>query len=101
MTRARPANILPASLPPLGLSRAQRAAYVGVGTTLYDEMVKDGRMPSPKQINGRNIWDRRALEEAFVALPSDEDVNPWDREGEMSVCHSNWLSMRGLFRDRG
>ncbi len=80
MTRARPANILPVSLPPLGLSRAQSAAFVGVGTTLFDEMVKDGRMPPPKQINGRNVWDRRALEEAFVALPSDEDVNPWDQE---------------------
>ena len=75
---ARPADILPASLPPRGLSRVQAAAYVGVGATLFDEMVKDRRMPAPKRINGRTIWDRLEVEEAFVALPSDEDANPWD-----------------------
>jgi hypothetical protein len=48
--------------------------------TLFDEMVKDGRMPPPKRVNSRNIWDRLAIEEAFVALPSDEDANPWDQE---------------------
>ena len=74
----RPADILPVSLPPRGLSRVQAAAYVGVGTTKFDEIVKDGRMPAPKQVDGRNIWDRLALDEAFVALPSNDDANPWD-----------------------
>ena len=74
----RPAYILPVSCPPRGLSREQSAVYVGVGTTLFDEMVKDGRMPAPKHINGRNVWDRLALDEAFAALPSDDDHNPWD-----------------------
>ena len=46
-------------------------------------MVKDGRMPSPKRINGKTVWYRPALEEAFVALPSDDDPNPWD--GEVSA----------------
>ena len=77
----RPADILPASLAPIGLSRVQSAVFVGVGTTLFDEMVKDGRMPSPKKINGKNAWYRPALEEAFVALPSDDDANPWNGEG--------------------
>ncbi len=76
----RPADILPASLAPIGLSRVQSAVFVGVGTTLFDEMVKDGRMPSPKKINAKNAWYRPALEEAFVALPSDDDANPWDGE---------------------
>ena len=81
--RERAADILPASLAPIGLSRVQSAVFVGVGTTKFDEMVKDGRMPAPKRIDGRNIWHRPALEEAFVALPSDEDANPWD--GEVSA----------------
>ncbi len=76
----RPADILPLSCPPCGLSRVQSAAYVGTGTTLFDEMVKDGRMPKPKRINSLTVWDRLALQEAFVALPSDEDTNPWDGE---------------------
>ena len=78
MTRA--ADILPASLAPRGLSRVQSAAYVGVGPTLFDEMVEDGRMPAPKRINSRKIWDRQGLDEAFAGLPSDEDANPWDEE---------------------
>ena len=78
MTRA--ADILPASLAPRGLSRVQSAAYVGVGATLFDEMVEDGRMPAPKRINSRKIWDRQGLDEAFAGLPSDEDANPWDEE---------------------
>ena len=76
----RPADILPVSCPPRGLSRVQSAIYVGVGATLFDQMVEDGRMPSPKRINSKTIWDRLALDEAFVGLPSDEDANPWDGE---------------------
>ncbi len=77
----RPADILPLSCPPCGLSRVQSAVFVGVGTTKFDEMVADGRMPKPKRVDGRNIWDRLGLQEAFVALPSDEDANPWNEEG--------------------
>ena len=79
----RPADILPVSCPPRGLSRVQSAAYVGTGVTLFDEMVGDGRMPAPKRANRRNIWDRLALDEAFAGLPSDEDANPWDGEDEV------------------
>ena len=76
----RPANILPLSLAPRGLPRVQSAAYIGVGATLFDEMVEDGRMPKPKRINSKTIWDRLELDEAFAALPSDHDANPWDGE---------------------
>ncbi len=76
----RPADILPVSCPPCGLSRVQSAAFIGVGTTKFDEMVKDGRMPAPKKIDGKTVWYRPGLEESFVALPSDEDANPWDGE---------------------
>ena len=74
MTRA--ANTLPASLPPRGLSRVQGAEYFGVGTTKFDEMVKDGRISKPKRVDGRNIWDRLALDADFAALPSDEEGAP-------------------------
>jgi predicted DNA-binding transcriptional regulator AlpA len=56
------------------------AAYVGVSPSLFDEMVRDGRMPKPKRINGRVVWDRRQLDDAFEALPDGEDQNPWDED---------------------
>ena len=76
MTRA--ADILPASLAPRGLNRPVSAGYIGVGTSLFDEMVDDGRMPKPKQINGRKVWDRHELDLSFDALPHKDEANPWD-----------------------
>ena len=74
-----PESILPQSLAPRGLSREQAAAYVGVSPSLFDTLVKDGRMPAPKRINARRVWDRLQLDAAFAALPSnDAPVNPWD-----------------------
>ena len=35
--------------------------YVGVGSTKFDEMVSDGRMPKPKKVDGQLIWDMRQL----------------------------------------
>jgi hypothetical protein len=72
-------SCLPSSLPPRGLSRVQAAEYIGVGVTKFDEMVDDGRMPRPKRIDGRNVWDRIRLDDAFAALedPADQ-TNEWD-----------------------
>ena len=78
----RRTDILPLSLPPRGLSRVESATYVGTGATLFDEMVGDGRMPGPKRVNSRTIWDRLALDEAFAGLPADDNPNPWDGEAE-------------------
>lgn len=73
-------NVLPTSLAPRGLSRVQSAAYIGVSPSLFDEMVKDGRMPKPMRINARTVWDRVKLDEAFAALsdgPGDGGNDPW------------------------
>jgi predicted DNA-binding transcriptional regulator AlpA len=74
----RRGDFLPPSLPPRGLSRGQAAAYIGVSTSLFDLLVKDGRMPGAKRINGRTVWDRRRLDEAFEALDDMAANNPWD-----------------------
>jgi predicted DNA-binding transcriptional regulator AlpA len=67
---------------PLGLSRKEAARHIGIKTTLFDEMVADGRMPPPKCINTRRVWNRIAVEQAFAELPDDSqpsnDDNPWD-----------------------
>lgn len=59
----------PISYPPRGLSRDEAARWIGMGTTKFDELVKDGRMPRGKRIDGRVIWDRYALDSAFADLP--------------------------------
>jgi hypothetical protein len=66
------------SIEPRGLSRVRAAAYVGVSPSLFDEMVSDGRMPSPKMINNRRVWDRRELDLAFDAIPKNREDDPWD-----------------------
>jgi hypothetical protein len=69
---------LPPNLAPRGLRREAAAEYVGISPVKFDEMVRDSRMPSPKLIDGRKVWDLRALDVAFAALPSRGESNPWD-----------------------
>ena len=69
----------PIAYPPRGMSRDEVARYVGVGVTKFDEMVADGRMPRPKRVDGRVIWDRLRVEAAFTDLPDDKRINPLDR----------------------
>lgn len=78
MSRRTAAAVLPPSLAPRGLSRTEAAAYIGVSASLFDVMVGDGRMPGPKRINARTVWDRRKLDAAFDVLPDNDDGNPWN-----------------------
>ncbi len=73
-------DALPANLTPRGLCRVAAAQYVGISTGMFDEMVTDGRMPPPKRINARKVWDRAAIDSAFEALPDDgaSPENQWD-----------------------
>lgn len=63
---------------PRGLGREDAAAYLGISASLFTMMVEDGRMPPPKLINARLVWDRRRLDESFELLPERPDSNPWD-----------------------
>jgi predicted DNA-binding transcriptional regulator AlpA len=75
-------DALPLSLPPRGVAREVAAQYIGVSVGKFDAMVSDGRMPAPKRIDGRKVWDRNAVDMAFTALPEDQDAapNPWDAD---------------------
>ena len=59
-------------IPRRGLSRTEAAIYVGVGETKFDELVATGRMPEPKRIDSRKVWDIFALDRAFDMLPDDK-----------------------------
>lgn len=86
MTSSRSVRLahLPASLAPRGLSRDEAATYIGVGVTKFDAMVADNRMPKPKMIDGRRVWDRLKLDSCFAALPdvdgaADSVGDVWSR----------------------
>lgn len=81
------ASLLPASLPPIGLGRTEAAAYLGIGTSLFDQLVATGAMPQPRALGGRMIWDVEEIARAFRAIPhrQSDDVepatelgNPWE-----------------------
>ncbi len=85
MMRRAALSVLPPHLSPRGLAREQAAEYVGVGVTKFDEMVVSGAMPQPKRIDGRKVWDIRALDRAFDRLPSAAPPVPGgvdDRAGD-------------------
>lgn len=57
-----------------GLSRVEAAGYIGVSPTTFDKMVLAGEMPGPKRVGSRKIWDVRALDLAFEALPGEDSA---------------------------
>ena len=68
-------------IPRRGLSRIEAAIYLGISPSKFDELVRDGRMPAPKWIDSRKVWDIHNLDVAFDALPSENEtseVSTWD-----------------------
>lgn len=65
---------------PRGLKREEAARYVGVSPSKFDQMVKDGRMPPPREIDFCRVWDRVLLDAAFEDLPvrGETTPNPFD-----------------------
>ncbi len=61
----------PIAWAPRGLSREEAARYIGIGTTKFDELVSKRKMPPPRKIDGRKVWDRFALDAAFQDLPTE------------------------------
>ena len=62
---------LPATLAPRLISREAAAAYIGISPSKFDELVRDKRMPLPKRIDARKVWDVRQLDAAADNLPVD------------------------------
>lgn len=63
-----------------GLCRGEATECIGVGVPKFDAMVADGRMPAPRRIDGRRVWDRRPVDRAFDLLEGGGAVeaNPRD-----------------------
>jgi predicted DNA-binding transcriptional regulator AlpA len=79
-------KILPPSrsrpVPRRGLSRVEASTYLGVSPSKFDELVKDGRMPRPRLIDSRKVWDVYELDMAFDELPRQDSPpitgSSWD-----------------------
>ena len=70
-------SVLPRSCPASGpKSGSIRRVHRGV-PALFDEMVRDGRMPPPVKFNSKKVWDREKLDQAFATHGEEED-NPFD-----------------------
>lgn len=67
-----------------GLGEAEAALYIGLGVTKFASLVRDKRMPPPRILDGRRIWDVDDLDAAFRELPIEGAVadspkpNSWD-----------------------
>lgn len=69
------------SIQPRGLRAPAAAAYLGLKTSKFFELVKADRLPRAKRIDACAVWDRFELDAAFDAFSkSDDDAekNPWD-----------------------
>lgn len=59
------------------LSEPEAALYVGIGSTKFRALVADGRMPKPRILDGRKLWDVDALDASFRDLPTEEASDTW------------------------
>jgi hypothetical protein len=75
------ASLLPASLPPEGISREQAAEFIGVSPNFFDQLVKDGRMPQPRRVGSRRVWSVAELRYCFHALPNNGNVDGSEFDG--------------------
>ncbi|MBM3654788.1 MAG: hypothetical protein FJX06_18590 [Alphaproteobacteria bacterium] len=71
-----------------GVCAEEAALYLGIGVSLFRVMVSDGRMPRPRMINARRVWDVDDLDAAFKSLP---------REGGERAEEDTWADVGRAF----
>jgi predicted DNA-binding transcriptional regulator AlpA len=81
--------------PPRGMDVERAAAYIGFGRTKFLEMVEDGRMPPPIDIDGSPRWDRMDLDAAFDDL-KERRKNPVQRGRERIQARIRQQQAEGL-----
>lgn len=73
-------DILPLLPVVFGLGETEAAAAIGISASKFRRLVKEARMPRPRRIDGRAVWDVDELRAAFKALPHEgesEKVDTW------------------------
>jgi len=54
-----------------GLSEAEAAGYLSLSSSYFRQIVLAGRMPRPRIIGTRRVWDIDELDDAFRAMPRE------------------------------
>ena len=79
-------NIISASLPiRRGLSADEAAIYLSLSRKTFIDMVKDEKMPMPRLVGKRKIWDVEEIDAYFRELP---------REGEIIQEDDTWRDLQ-------
>lgn len=66
----------------LGLSLGEAAFRCGIGVATFEWLVDHDKMPKPRKIRNRRVWDRRAVDEAFARIMSGETVGGETEDAE-------------------
>jgi len=64
-------DILPLLPVVFGLGETEAATAIGVSASKFRLLVKEARMPRPRRIDGRAVWDVDELRAAFKSLPHE------------------------------
>jgi hypothetical protein len=64
-------DILPLLPVVFGLGEIEAAAAIGVSASKFRTLVREARMPPPRRIDSRVVWDVDELRAAFKALPHE------------------------------
>jgi hypothetical protein len=72
------AEVMPFLPVVFGLGEVEAAAAIGISASKFRTLVNDKRMPSPRRIDGRNIWDVDELRAAFKTLPHADESEKAD-----------------------
>jgi predicted DNA-binding transcriptional regulator AlpA len=57
-----------ATQPRRGVDRDEAAIFIGVTLATFGQMVSDGRLPKPIELDGQFVWDLVQLDRAFDRL---------------------------------
>lgn len=60
---------LPPGIVPFAVSRQAAAALIGISASFFDKLVRDGRMPQPRDLEGRVLWDSEEVRAAWRQIP--------------------------------
>ncbi len=72
---------LPPGFIPFAVSRETGAELIGISPNHFDKLVKEGRLPAPRELGGRVLWDSDEIRAAWRAMPrrgQSSSDNPWD-----------------------
>jgi predicted DNA-binding transcriptional regulator AlpA len=72
---------LPPGVVPFAVSRETGAELIGISPNHFDKLVKEGRLPAPREVGGRILWDSEEIRAAWRAMPrrgQPPPVNEWD-----------------------